>query len=156
MSDHEGLVLGLVTAAGLFLGIGALWPASDRDGRFWRALRISGSVRTASTPRDAIYGFIPAGLACLVVAAGVVAGRRAHVVMLVVACGLGYLAVWLALHPPERLKPRWVVDAESSGRRSARMDRWDRNLCYAAAFGITVILVAYGSLLLAGSVPAAR
>jgi hypothetical protein len=156
MSRETWLFLFFIASGVLILSMGVLWRASDREGRIWHGVRVGGSFRTAGAPRDAIYGSIPAGLACLALAAGILAGPKPTAVALIVASGLGYLALWLTLHPPARLKPRWVLDAEQSGRRSVRMDRWDRGLCVAGAIAITVLLVCYGSLFIAGQVPAAR
>lgn len=156
MSKETWAVLGCFAGAVVFLAMGGMWPASDREGRLWRAVRAGGSLRTARAPRDAIYGYLPSGLACLAMAAGFLAGPKATAVALVVACGLGYLAIWLTWRPPARLKPQWVLYAEQSGRRSVRMDRWDRGLCVAGVVAITVLLACYLSLLIAGRVPAAQ
>jgi hypothetical protein len=155
MSRDAAAVLGLLAFAAFFLAWGAAWPASDREGRMWRAVRVAGSMPVRG-PRDAIYGFIPAGLACLALVGGFLAGRSAFFVGFFTACGLGYLAIWLTWCPPARLKPSWVVAEEERGSRSVRMDRWDRGLCIAAALGITVMIVCVVFLLVVGQKPAAH
>jgi hypothetical protein len=149
-------VLIFLAVAAWFLWIGALWPGTDREGRVWRAVRAVGSEPSFRAPRDAVYGFIPAGLGFVARASAFLIGGAAAMVCFFVAGGFGYVAIWFAWRPPARLKPNWIIVAEQSGRRPVRMDAWGRGLCIIGMIWITVGLVSLSLAFMGSPVSAAH
>ena len=132
----------LIVAVGSFYFVmGVAWIGSDRSTAIARFVRTAFLYTPPWVPRDAILGFVPAGIGLSAVGVGSAIGRDALLLSLYAGGVMGLVACWLCWTAPWFLKPAWVREEEASGVRSVRMDRWDRGLTVAFAIMIVLFMV---------------
>ena len=147
MRPDLAILIALVGVFCIVVGIG--WMRGDHGSRLSR-VAISFTNSSYSMPRDAVYGFVPAGVAVVLIAAGMLLSHRASIIALYVAMPIAGIAIAFTWHPPEAMKPGWVRAEEAIGKRSKRMDAWDRGLTVLAAIGLVVTAVVFTILIVEG------